>query len=223
MRTKNNFTLMILSSVICLLPLILSFVVYNDLPEQIAVQWSNTGDPTNIVPKAFAAFGMPLIFTVLNVVANIALSSNPKRSNVSSVMMIVYKWLVPFISVIVMPIILFMGMGVNIPVTIIVPILVGILLIVVGNYLPKCRQNYIIGIKLPWTLNDIDNWNKTHRMAGYLWISGGMVLIVGSFLIHNTYAWIAMSLVVLCLIAVIPLSYSYALYKRDVNKNKNKE
>lgn len=45
-------------------------------------------------------------------------------------------------------------------------VLLGIVLIVVGNYLPKCRQNYMIGIKLPWTLDNEENWDYTHRMAG---------------------------------------------------------
>lgn len=69
-----------------------------------------------------------------------------------------------------------------ISITLVVPVLLGLLLIVVGNYLPKNRQNYTIGLKLPWTLDDPDNWNKTHRLAGYLYILAGLVLIGGAFL-----------------------------------------
>ena len=58
------------------------------------------------------------------------------------------------------------GMGKDIPISTVVTMIVGIVFVVSGNYLPKSRQNYTIGIKLPWTLADVDNWNKTHRLAG---------------------------------------------------------
>ena len=53
----------------------------------------------------------------------------------------------------------------SIDANLILEILMGALLIIIGNYLPKCRQNYTIGIKIPWTLADEDNWNRTHRPA----------------------------------------------------------
>ena len=181
MKTKNDAAVMILSSIVCLLPLILSVAVYNDLPEQIAIQWSNTGAPANTVPKAAAAFGLPFLFAAVNIISKIRLMNDPKREGASSAMRAVYMWLIPSISLVAIPIALFMAIGVNIPITIIGPVIVGVIIILFGNYLPKSKQNYVIGIKLPWTLHDADNWNKTNRMAGYLWILGGIALITGSF------------------------------------------
>jgi uncharacterized membrane protein len=57
-------------------------------------------------------------------------------------------------------------------------ILMGILFIVIGNYMPKTRQNYTIGIKVPWALDNEENWNRTHRLAGYLWVAGGIALVI---------------------------------------------
>ena len=67
--------------------------------------------------------------------------------------------------------------------------IVGIVFVVSGNYLPKSRQNYTIGIKLPWTLADVDNWNKTHRLAGALWIAAGIFVLVRPFLPIRTGLW----------------------------------
>ena len=54
----------------------------------------------------------------------------------------------------------------------------GLVFIIIGNYLPKCKQNYTVGIKLPWTLNSEENWNKTHRLAGYVFMLCGIMQIV---------------------------------------------
>ena len=118
-------------------------------------------------------------------------------------------WIIPILSVICIPISLFIALGQNKPVHVIVPVLAGVLILLFGNYLPKNRQNKAVGIRVPWTLNDADNWNKTHRMAGFLWVTSGFVIIILSFLQLITM-W-AIWIVVLFLV-VIPTVYSYIIY-----------
>ena len=111
-------------------------------------------------------------------------------------------------------------MGANIPLNIIALALTGVLLIICGNYLPKCRQNYTIGIKLPWTLHDANNWNKTHRMAGYLWIFCGVLLIVRAFLSVDMLLYdISITAFIFLPLIVLPVIYSYILYKRSGLEN----
>ena len=89
--------------------------------------------------------------------------------------------------------------------------LMGIVFIVVGNYLPKCKQSYTVGIKLPWTLNDEENWNRTHRMGGKLWVASGIILLLSMLLPAS-----AMVVVVLAVIGVavfVPTVYSYLLFR----------
>ena len=69
-----------------------------------------------------------------------------------------------------------------------------------------------MGIKLPWTLEDEENWNKTHRMAGFLWVIGGVVIMATAFL---GAFWLFF--VVLIPMVFVPTVYSYLLYKK---KNK---
>ena len=87
----------------------------------------------------------------------------------------------------------------------------GILFLVIGNYLPKCKQNYTIGIKLPWTLNDEENWNKTHRFAGVVWTICSIVIIVGSFFNKGAFYTTFPSLFVM---VFAPLIYSYIYYRK---------
>jgi uncharacterized membrane protein len=214
MKAKNNHIITVLSSVVCLLPIILSLAIYSELPEKIAIHWDSTGNPDNYAPKALAAFGLPILFMFINIYVNFYLHNSPKRANASTAVTSITTWFVPFLSLVLMPITLFIAMGVNIPIFLIGSMLTGIVLILFGNYLPKSRQNYVIGIKLPWTLNNADNWNKTHRMAGYLWIIGGIALIVGSFLLYEKLVWGILSLAIIALLIIIPRVYSYSLYKR---------
>ena len=98
-------------------------------------------------------------------------------------------------------------------------LLLGIVFTIIGNYLPKCRQNYTIGIKIVWTLSDEENWNATHRMAGKLWVIGGVLIALGGFLPHG---WaIAVMFILLIPMCVIPIVYSWQFYEHEKKQGKD--
>lgn len=209
MKSKLNTPLFI-STVLCLLPIILGLILYGKLPEQIAVHFDSTGAPNGYLPKGAAVFFLPVIFAVLNVITHFRLNHDPKNDSISLRLKQAAKWALPVISVIVMPITLFLSMGAPIPIGTIVTSLVGIVIVICGNYLPKCKQNYTAGIKLPWTLNSQDNWNKTHRFAGFLWVICGILMIANAFL-----SWPYGSIILLAAMVLLPPAYSYLLYKKN--------
>lgn len=219
MKTKNDFAEYIITSVVCLLPILFSIAVYNDLPEQIAVRWDGAGTPNNFLPKAFAAFGLPIFFLAVNIFSKIFLYNDPKRSsNLPKTMLAMSVWTPPILSLVLVPLTLVIAMGTNIPITTIAPVLVGIIFILCGNYLPKTRQNYTVGIKLPWTLHNADNWNKTHRIAGYLWIISGVFLIAAGFIAGDaTLSGTPLVLYIIAALLIIPILYSYCLYRKAGN------
>ena len=92
------------------------------------------------------------------------------------------------------------------------PVFMGVLFLVLGFILPKCKQNYTIGLKLPWTLHDEENWDKTHKLAGKLWIYGGIIMAIAG-LFNLTFVFMT----IIFLLIIIPTVYSYLLYR---NKNK---
>lgn len=61
----------------------------------------------------------------------------------------------------------------------------GVLLLAVGNYLGKARQNAVVGIKTPWTLADPRVWDKTHRFTGRAMFVGGLALIGSGVALHG--------------------------------------
>lgn len=89
---------------------------------------------------------------------------------------------------------------------------VGLLLCFIGNYMHTIRPNYFAGIRVPWTLNNEDNWRKTHLLAGRLWFAGGIVIAVVCLLLPDTVSMIVFSIMMMVLV-IIPVVYSYRLYK----------
>ncbi|MCL2441646.1 MAG: SdpI family protein [Treponema sp.] len=215
--TKRNITILVITSIICLLPICLSLSVYNDLPERVAMQWNFEGNPNWYAHKAVMAFGMPLFFFVLNIAVLFLFYADPKRENASKVMQVFTVWFISILSLIIVPLILLTNLGIELPTVMIVLVLVGVMFIFFGNYMPKNKQNYSIGIRVSWTLNDPENWNKTHRMAGLLWIIGGVLFILAAFLPLPNIIGIILIFFVLITISVTPILYSYLLYKREKN------
>ena len=103
------------------------------------------------------------------------------------------------------------ALGMDVNAMFIAELFVGGVLIVVGNYLPKCRQNYTVGIKLPWTIHDEENWNRTHRMAGWLWMAGGLVILLNTFL-GIVREWLPV--VIFAIIVLVPVGYSFGYYMK---------
>ncbi len=207
MKTKIDKTLVI-ATVICLLPIVLAAFIYEKLPMQIPVHFDNAGNPDSYLPKAVAAFGLPVIFTVLNWYTHFRINHDPRVDNTAIIFRQVAKWLVPILSIVCIPASMFIAMGVEIPINMISSAMVGVIIMISGNYLPKSRQNYTVGIKLPWTLDSDVVWNKTHRFAGFLWVIGGGIITLGSFI--SAYF---LTIPIVIVLVLVPLAYSYYAYK----------
>ena len=83
----------------------------------------------------------------------------------------------------------------------------------IGNYLPKTKQSYTMGIRLPWTLQSEENWNRTHRLSGFLWVAAGAAFILLS-LLRLWNIWLLGAL--LLALIFVPIGYSYFLHKKGI-------
>ena len=210
---KKNKIEPVLTTVVCLLPILAGLAVYDRLPEVIATHWGADGMPNGYSSRAFAVFALPLFMAALNLFLRFALSTDPKKANMSPVLKRISYWILPVISVLGSASMLGSALGYSFNMTTVATAFVGVLFIVIGNYLPKTKQSYTMGIKLPWTLHSAENWNRTHRLAGFLWIIGGALLLICS-LLHLFSVWVLTG--VLILMAVVPMAYSYILYRKGI-------
>ena len=90
--------------------------------------------------------------------------------------------------------------------------IIGIMLIVIGNYMPKFKQSFFCGIKTPWALADEENWYKTHRVGGKLWVIGGLLFVIVAFLPQPLMEIILV--INLLVLVVVPYLYSYLIYRK---------
>lgn len=215
---KRNKGKIILTSIIILLPILIGLILWGKLPDKLPTHWNAEGVVDGWSSKGFAVFGLPLFLFAVHWICLLATGADPKKQNYSEKLLNIVFWICPIISALGGVLIYGTALGMEFKVDKIVLILMGIMFIIVGNYLPKCKQNYTMGIKIPWTLNDEENWNCTHRMSGKLWVISGFIIMLCMLLPAE-----AMSIVmifVLAVTAIVPMVYSYLFYR---NKMKNGE
>lgn len=215
---RENKGRLIWSSIVIMLPILIGLLLWNQLPDRIATHWDTQGVANGWSSKAFTVFALPCILLILHWVCVLASNADPKWKNYPAKMLSIVLWICPAISVIMMIFVYGVALGLDLKMERIMPLLVGAMFVVVGNYLPKCKQSYTMGIKLPWTLHDEENWNRTHRMAGKLWVGVG-VLAMFSALLPSKSIFIVFMLI-LSVAVIVPTVYSYLLFK---NKEKSGE
>ena len=208
---KRLSKLTIITTVLALLPMILGAVLYDRLPDVVTTHWGFNNEPNGWSPKWMACFGIPAFMAAINLIVGIATEGESKLNGTSKVVINICRWIVPVLSIILVPMMLFYELGYKMDVEKIVCTILGVLFIVLGNYLPKCRQNYYVGIKIPWTLKSEENWNKTHRFGGFVFMICGVLILVSAW---AGTSWVTVA--VLFAMILIPTVYSYILHRRGV-------
>ena len=209
---KRNKWKILISSVVILLPILAGVILWNDLPDKIPTHWGADGAVDGWSSKPFAVFALPCILLALHLICLFGTSFDKKNKDQNGKVFGMIFWIVPFISVFMSGMTYAVALGVNVGVKAITSGLVGLAFIVVGNLLPKCKQNSTIGIKLPWTLRDAENWNATHRLGGKLWVVAGFLMLVVAIVPAEAtvYAFIG----VILLAVIVPTVYSYLYHRK---------
>ena len=210
---KNQKIKLLISSIITLCPIPVGLLLWNQLPEQIATHWDFNGVPNGWSSKEFAVIGLPIFLLAVHWVCLMATKADPKAANHPKQMMSLVFWTCPAVSLFCMGSVYAEALGYHVSMNHLGAILVGITFIVIGNYLPKCQQNYTMGIKIPWTLHSEENWNRTHRFAGPLWVICGILFVILTFM-----GFSKLSVALIFIAAFVPMIYSYLYYKKHENK-----
>ena len=209
---KNSKWELLLTSLVCLLPLPVGAALYPRLPEIMVTHWDFSGNANGWSSRAATVFGLPLVILALHLVCFYAESRETKK-NTNPVLRTVLLWFCPAVSLLGGAVTLGTGLGYEMHISTVVPVFVGLLFLILGNYLPKIRQNRTMGIKLPWTLQSEENWNRTHRLAGFLWVAGGLLLILLTLLgLGSTWVYAAVT----AAMVLIPGFYSWELHRKGV-------
>jgi uncharacterized membrane protein len=208
---KANKKTLIITSIVTILPVLIGIICWKRLPDMMATHFGMNNEADGFSSKAFAVFGLPLVLLAVLWVGAFVTAHDPKRQNISPKMFSLVVWIAPVTSLVVAAILYPVNLGYELDITFFSELLSGVMFIIIGTYLPKARQNYTIGIRVPWTLANEENWNRTHRLAGYLWMICGVLMVLLCLTRLLPAPW---TVGLLLIMVLVPCVYSYWLHAR---------
>lgn len=206
---KANKRTLIITSIVIMVPAIIGLCFWDMLPNTLATHFGVNGEADGFSSKAFTVLGIPAILLALQWVLAYVTTHDPKKQNIGGKIFTLVLWLIPVASLFAAGMIYPYNLGYEMNISFVGQLFLGFLFVVIGNYMPKMRQSYTVGIRVPWTLANEENWERTHRLAGYLWVAGGIAVIAAAFIGLPIVLGIGITIAV----AIIPIVYSFILHK----------
>lgn len=205
-QSKSSILLTVVS-------LLLSLTVFSSLPEQIPAHWNVHGTVDRFAPK-LTVFIFPGIIFLITILFQFMRRTDPNSDNYDKFQREYHRYTfvigLVFFAVQIMTIAAAFRMDFN--VNLIFCLGIGSLFIFIGNLLPKTKHNYFIGIRTPWTLADEQNWFRTHRLAGKIWVLGGLIVALTALAPESFQ--IPVFLTILAVMVVTPFVYSYTEFRK---------
>lgn len=203
MMKKINMKILIITSLVCLSPILLGLGFYNELPENVAIHFDINNNPNNYFPKLVFIFVMPLIMLLLQLICCITTDLSNKNIEANKKVTTIFKWIIPTLSIIMYVITIMYSLGNSIDIRKVVMCILGILFIVMGNYLPKTVGN----VKFPGIKGE-NLKKKLLKISAYFLILDG-ILCLFSILFKPLVS----ILIIVFFIFEMILLYMYAFFK----------
>jgi uncharacterized membrane protein len=215
----NRRPMILVSAAVIGVMLVASVWAYASLPAdaQVPIHWGPDGQPDGYAGKTIGLFLLPAIAAAVAVVFWVLPRIEPRRANLErsgkayaatwiGVMLLLGGLHLLAISV---------AMGADLDLTRIVLMGTGALFIVIGNYLPKVRSNFLMGIRTPWTLTSDRSWARTHRLGGRLFVLEGLILVVAGLLGIGGPVQVGLIIAGVAIIVGVAFVYSYIVWRDD--------
>lgn len=195
-------------------------LLYTQLPDMVPSHWNFQGVADSFQPKMYGTWLLPTVALAMILLFPVFRKIDPKRENYESfarvweifqlglVLFMAYVYAIQLYVALHPELSALVGRGITFG--------IGILFVIMGNYMGKIRQNFFVGMRTPWALSDPEVWSKSQRFAGWMFVIGGLLAIVESIV------WLYSGLVffgIVLVIALSPMIYSYLLYRGKGNVN----
>lgn len=192
-----KWRIFIVTGVVCLLPILLGILLWENLPDMMAIHFNIYGEPDNFASKGFVVFGLPLLMVLLQAFCCFINDLNSHKHGERKKFEAVTKWIIPIMTVVLQVITLGYGLGWNLDIRKAVSLIVGVIFVVTGNYLPKFDRvkNYDV---------DTDKARKINRFIGYESVVMGILFFISIFLPPIAS--------VVCLVLLIPYAIIAVIY-----------
>ncbi len=211
MSTKTSI---LLSIVLIAVMLVAGLVLYSRLPDPMPSHWNAAGEIDGYMSKFWGVFLLPLMTIVLVPLFLVIPHIDPLKANIAKFRGVFNWFIVVFVAYMLLVYALTMAsaLGVQFNMTIALLPVVGLLFIGAGYMMGKTKRNFFIGIRTPWTLSSETVWDETHKLGSKLFMLGGAVTIVSAFL-GEFGIWLMLAAMLIA--ALVPVIYSYILWRRE--------
>lgn len=203
---------------IAVISLLVAMIAYPFLPQEIPLHFGGNGE-VDRYGGAWTIFLIPALIIFLIVSADLFRFIDPKKQSYAKFSKQYYRvhLLASILFLLLEVYIIAVSVGIEVMnINHLIPAVIGILFLVIGNSMPKFKHNYFCGIRTCYTLENEDVWFMTHRLAGKIWFLGGFGMILTVFL--PTSATMIVFIIIVAILTMIPILYSYFAYKRIVKK-----
>jgi len=206
-----------IGAVLIALMVAFALAVYGRLPDRIPTHFDLSGKPDDWMDRFPGAFLMPALTAGIYLLLLALRQIDPRRAHYAR-----FEdtyWVVLNVLAILMAAfhVLMLGLALGWPIDMgrALTVTIGLLFVGLGNYLPRIRSNWWIGIRTPWTLENETVWRETHRVGGWTFVAAGIVLVVAGMLIPpGPREWVSGA--ALGVGVAVPLVYSYLAWRRAV-------
>ncbi len=202
---KKNMWRAIVSSLLILSPIGYGLAMWDSLSAPTNGTMSNLGSKGAVVFLPLLLLGIHWL--ALGITA-IDQGRHPQSQQATRVLF----WIIPMLSLAMSGTMYSLASGKEFRMDLLLPVLFGVLFIFLGNVMPKLRQNHTFGLRILTTLGNEENWNKTHRFSGKLWVAGGFATLLTALL--PTVCMLVCAGVILVVLLVFPIVYSYRIYRQ---------
>ncbi|NGP89820.1 SdpI family protein [Fodinibius halophilus] len=197
-----------------LLPIVAIPFIWDLLPERIPSHWNMQGEVDGYSSKNFGLFFLPALNIGIYLLLLYLPKIDPKqRITIDQKPIPVLRTLTVVLMLGIHIWIISKAMGYNIATQGGLYLGLSLFFVVMGNYLRTIKPNYFIGIRVPWALEDADNWRQTHKLSSYIWVAGGLLLLL-MYPLFEFSVYSTIFTVIVVLLALIPALYSFYLYKK---------
>lgn len=217
MRNKKS---VIISLILLLIPILMGLIFYDKLPEMLPTNFDLSGEVRSYESKTKALFIMPLIMIIVQGFLIFMLNKDPRKRFQSEKLYSISLFIIPVMEILISSITIMYSFNNGINIARILSIFIALMYIIMGNFLPKAKRNYTMGIRTPWTLDNDEVWDKTHRLGGYTFVAGGILLLLTSIFLKSDNNIIFFILIFVP--TIIPVVYSYIIFN-NISKEKPSE
>ena len=201
--------------VLLIIPFVVSAYYWNDLPDLVPTHFNIQGEADDWGPKWVNAIMFPAIglATYLSLIF-LPFIDPKKRIESRQKPIAAIRVLLSLFMVGLYAFIMAKSLGSEINFGSYLNAGIGLLILILGNYMASLKQNYFIGVKTPWTLENEEVWKRTHRLTAKIWTVGGLILIISSLLMaHSVLYWTLFGIIISVLV-LYPIIYSYVIFQR---------